>query len=119
MHWANTFEVSDHKVQVEDGNGGILDFDTHEGVQNAIFNEVHRKWYNLAEEAPISKGSLRGQFGYMSTLPTAWSVLDGSYDFPPDIDKSAKELFEECAKIQSIIPAKLVTGIISKERWQQ
>ncbi len=59
------------KVQVEDGNCGILEFDTQEGVQNAIFNEVHQKWYNLAEEALICKGSLRGQFGYMFTLPTA------------------------------------------------
>ncbi len=84
-----------------------------------IFNEVHRKWYNLAEEALICKGPLRGQFGYMATLPTAQSVLDGSYDYPPDIDEATKELFEECAKIQSIVPANSVTGIISQERWQQ
>jgi hypothetical protein len=87
------------EVQVEDENGGVLEFDTQEGVQNAIFNEVHRKQYNLAEEAPICRGSLRGQFGYMPTSPTARSVLDGSYDFPPDIDNATKELFEECAKI--------------------
>ncbi len=30
-------------VQVEDGAGGVLDFDTKEAVQEAIFNEVHRK----------------------------------------------------------------------------
>ena len=30
-------------VQVEDGVGGVLDFDTEEGVQEAIFNEVHQK----------------------------------------------------------------------------
>jgi hypothetical protein len=49
-------------VQVEDGVGGVLDFDTEEGVQEVIFNEVHRKRYNLAEDAPICKGALRGQF---------------------------------------------------------
>jgi hypothetical protein len=96
-----------------------LEFDTQEEVQNANFNEVHWKRYNLAEEAPICKGFLKGQFGYMSTLPTARSVLDGSYDFPPDMDEATKELFEECAKIQSIVPANSVTGIISHERWQQ
>jgi hypothetical protein len=53
------------------------------------------------------------------TLPTARSVLDGSYDFPPDIDKATKELFEECAKIRLIVPANSVTGIISRKRWQQ
>jgi hypothetical protein len=87
------------EVQVEDGNGGILEFDTQEGVQNAIFNEVHRKRYNLSEEAPIRKGFLKGQFGYMLTLPTSRSVLDGSYDLPLDIDKATKERFEECVTI--------------------
>ncbi len=90
-----------------------------EGVQNTIFNKVHQKQYNLVEEAPICKGTLRGQFGYTSTLPAAWSVLEGSYDFPPDIDKSTKELFGECVKKQSIVPANSVTGIISREQWQQ
>ncbi len=107
------------EVQVEDENGGILEFDTQEGVQNEIFNEVHQKQYNMAEEAPICKGFLQGQFGYMLTSPTARSILDGSYDFPPDIDNAMKELFKECAKIQSIIPANSVTGAISRERWQQ
>ena len=31
----------------------------------------------------------------------------------------SKELFEECAKIRSIIPANSVTGAISREQWQQ
>ncbi len=63
-------------VQVENGTGGVIDYDTEETVQQAIFNEVHRKQYNLAEEAPICQGGLRGQFGYTSTLPTAKTVLD-------------------------------------------
>jgi hypothetical protein len=46
-------------------------------------------------------------------------VLEGSNDFPLDIDESTKELFVECAKIQTIVPANSVTGIISRERWQQ
>ena len=51
-------------VQVEDGAVGVLDFNTEEAVQETIFNEVHHnKQYNLAEEAPICQGALRGQFG--------------------------------------------------------
>ena len=82
-------------VQVEDGAGGVLDFNTEEAVQEAIFNEVHRKRYNLAEEAPICQGALRGQFGYSATSPTARFVLDGTYEFPPDMDAATRELFEE------------------------
>jgi hypothetical protein len=82
-------------VQVEDGAGGVLDFDTEEAVQKAIFNEVHRKHYNLAEEA------LRGQFGYTATSPTARSVLDRTYKFPPEMDAATRELFEEIAHIRA------------------
>jgi hypothetical protein len=106
-------------VQVEDGVGGVLDFDTEEGVQEAIFNKVHRKQYNLAEDAPICKGALWGQFGYSATSPTAQSILDGTYNFPSDIDEATKELFVEIAQIHSVVPPNSVTRIISRERWQQ
>jgi hypothetical protein len=56
-------------VQVEDGAGGVLDFDTEEAVQDEIFNEVHQKRYNMAEEAPICQGALRGQFEKHSHFP--------------------------------------------------
>ncbi len=56
---------------MEDGAGGVLDFDTEEAVQDGIFNEVHQKRYNMAKEAPICQGTLRGQFGYTATSPTA------------------------------------------------
>ncbi len=46
-------------VQVKDCHGGMLDYETEEGVQETIFNEVHCKHYNLADNAPICKGALR------------------------------------------------------------
>jgi hypothetical protein len=106
-------------IQVQDGAGGVIDYDTEETVQQAIFNEVHCKWYNLAEEAPICQGGLRGQFGYTSTLPTLKTVLDGTYDFPPDMDEATRELFEEIAQVCTIVPLDSVKGVISRECWQQ
>ncbi len=43
-------------MQVEDGAGGVINYETEESVQEAVFNEVHQKRYNLAEEAPICQG---------------------------------------------------------------
>jgi hypothetical protein len=100
-------------VQVEDGAGGVLDFNTEEAVQEAIFNKVHRKQYNLAEEAPICQGALCGQFGYTATSPTARSVPDGTYEFLPTTDAATRELFEEIAHIQGMVPLDLVNGLIS------
>jgi hypothetical protein len=94
-------------VQVEDDAGGVINSETDESVQEAIFTEVHRKRYNLAEETPIFCGALRGQFGYISTSSTAQTVLDGTYDFPPNMDKATKELFVEIAQNRSIVPPQL------------
>jgi hypothetical protein len=106
-------------VQVENGAGGVIDYETEESVQEAIFTEVHWRRYNLVEEAPICCGALRGQFGYISTSPTAQTILDGTYDFPPNMDKATKELFVEITQIQSIVPPNSVSGVISRERLQQ
>jgi hypothetical protein len=67
----------------------------------------------------IQPGGLRGQFGYSPTSPTAQYILDGTYDFRSDIDEVTKELFVEIAQIRSVVPPNSVTGIISRERWQQ
>jgi hypothetical protein len=124
-HWLN-FAFGKHihgrivwAVQVEDGFGGVLDFDTKEGVQEAIFDEVHCKTYNLAKDALIFQGALRGQFGYMAISPTAQTVLDGSYNLPPNIDEATKALFAEIAQICSIVPPNSVNGYILQENWQQ
>jgi hypothetical protein len=86
-------------VQVEDGASGVIDYKTKESVQEAIFTEVHRKRYNLVEEALICHGALRGQFSYISTSPMAQTILDGTYNFPPNMDEATKELFVEIAQI--------------------
>ncbi len=106
-------------VEVEDSAGGVIDYDTEETVQQAIFNKVHRKRYNLVEKAPICQGGLRGQFGYTSTLPTVKTVLIGTYDFPPDMDEATRGLFEEIAQVRTIVPSDSVTGMILRECWQQ
>ena len=106
-------------VQVKDGAGGLLDFDTKEAVQEAICNEVHCKQYNLAKEAPVCQGAFCGQFGYTTTSPTAQSVLDGTYNFPMGMDATTRELFEEIAHIPSMVLLDSVNSLISQERWHQ
>ncbi len=97
----------------------MIDYKTEEGVHEVIFNKVHWKRYNLVEEALICQGGLRGQFGYTSTSPTAKTVLDGTYNFPPNMDAATRELFKEIAQIQSIVQPNSVTGAILRERWQK
>jgi hypothetical protein len=71
------------------------------------------------EEVLICQEALRGQFGYISTSPTAQTILDGTYAFAPDMDKVTKELFVEITQIQSVVSPNSTSGVISRERWQQ
>jgi hypothetical protein len=43
-------------VQVDDGEGGFVEYVTQDGVQKALWRNVHRKRYHMAEEAPICQG---------------------------------------------------------------
>lgn len=104
-------------VQVEQVTGEIAEYSSQAGVQEAIFLENHRKQFFLAEQAPIYKGWMRDAFGYLACSLTATVILNGTYKFPPDFDKSTKELCLACAWIRTIVPMDLVSSIIHHEEW--
>ena len=91
-------------VKVEGRNNEVIEYTTQEGVQSAIFKNVHQK------EAPICKGYLREDFGYNATSPTAQAVLNGTHIYPEDFDKATKELCEEYARIRLKVPKNSVSS---------
>jgi hypothetical protein len=105
------------KVQVEQEDGTVKEHLSQEDLQKAIWTNIHRKRFYLAEEAPLCSGPLRGQFGYNAITPTARAILAGTYQYPPEYDKATKEILKECAKICLLIPKDLVTTRITKDDW--
>ena len=65
------------KVQVDQGDGTVQEYTEKEQLQEAIWNNIHRKRFYLAEEAPMCSGPLRGIFGYNAVSSTARMILDG------------------------------------------
>jgi hypothetical protein len=107
------------KVQVEQEDGTVIEHSTQEDLQNAIWANIHRKRFYLAEEVPICSGPLRGQFGYNAITPTAWTILAGTYQYPLEFDEATKEILIECAGIRPMIPKDSVSATISKEDWDR
>ena len=66
------------KVQVEQVEGTVEEINSKEELQEAIWDNIHRKRFYLSEEAPIWPGPLRGAFGYNSVTPTAKAILEGT-----------------------------------------
>jgi hypothetical protein len=71
------------KVQVEQAEGTVEEISGKEDLHEAIWDNIHRKRFYLAEEAPMCSGSLRGTIGYNSVTPTAKAIVEGTYQYPP------------------------------------
>ena len=76
-------------------DGSIWESATKREVESTLFGEIHGKRFYLAENAPICKGRLRGEFGYMANTPAGRAVLSGHYQFSGDYDTGTRELLEE------------------------
>ncbi len=90
-----------HRVLVEDEHqeGMLTKNITQETVQVAIFDNIHRKRFFLAEETPICSGLLWGQFGYNAVTKTAKAILAGQFIYPPEFDQATQEICEEYTRI--------------------
>ena len=108
------------RVLVEDENqeGVLTENITQETIQEAIFDNIHRKRFFLAEDAPICSGVLRGQFGYNAVTRTAKAILAGQYAYPPEFDQATQEICKECARICCMIPRDSVSTHVTKEDYQ-
>ncbi len=109
-----------HRVLVEDENQeGVLTKNiTQETIQEAIFNNIHRKRFFLVEDALICSGLLRGQFGYNTVTKTAKAILTGQYTYPPEFDQATQEICKECARIYCMIPKNSISTHVTKEDYQ-
>jgi hypothetical protein len=108
------------RVLVEDDTEGtLMEFTTKEAVEEAIFTNIHRKRFYLAETAPACNGRLCGLFGYNAATVTAERILNGSYDYPDDFDQATREICEECAKIRLKIPKDSMNLTITSDDWMR
>jgi hypothetical protein len=97
-------------------HGRVEEYTSKEGVQSAIFREIHQNWFFLAEEDSICQGALHKVFGYLAQSMMAEKILNGRYNYLPHFDDATWELCIECACITSIVPQSLVSQTISTRR---
>lgn len=81
------------KVQVRQSDGTIFEAISQKEVEETIWNDIHGKHFYIAEQAPICKGRLRGDFGYMANNAASTAVFDGTYQCPNGTDEGTRDLF--------------------------
>ena len=110
--------TSVRNVQIEEGDGSVVEYDTQSEVQQAIWDKIHRERYHLAEEAPICQDQMRRDFGYNADTPSGTDVLEGLYTIPPGSHAGTQLLFDSIARIHKIIPKDSINPIITRSDWQ-
>jgi hypothetical protein len=106
-------------VQITRESGIVAELDAQEPVEEAIFAEVHGSRYILAQGAPIGRGKLFEDFGYLANTAAAEEVLNGSYLPPPNCNAATRDLFTEVGAIRQTIPPDSVSHIITPEQWKR
>ena len=105
------------KVQVQEQGGLVREAATRGDVERTLFEEIHGKRFYLAEQAPIRKGKLRGEFGYMANTPASQAVLDGRYNYSEDFDAGTRELLEEVTRIRALVQGNAVDTCVWRAGW--
>ncbi len=106
-------------MQITRESGIVAELDAQEPVEEAIFAEVHGSRYILAQGAPIGRGKLFEDFGYLANTAAAEEVLNGSYLPPPNCNAATRDLFTEVGAIRQTIPPDSVSHIITPEQWKR
>ena len=98
-------------------DGTVQEHNGQDELNEAIWDNIHRKRFHLAESVPLCNGALRGTFGYNAICHISHMILEGTYDYPPDFDEPTKEILMECAAIRLKIPKSSVSTLITRENW--
>lgn len=106
------------RVQVVERDGSVRESATKREVESTLFGEIHGKRFYLAEQAPICKGRMRGEFGYMANTSAGRAVLLGKYHFSSVNDIGTRELLKEVACLRQIVPANSVDLRVHHTKWQ-
>ena len=67
-------------VTEELGRGAIREHHDQTQVEEAIFSNIQDQRFYAAEYAPICRGRLRGEFGYLANIVAGDKVLEGTYN---------------------------------------
>jgi hypothetical protein len=71
-----------------------------------------------ARDAPISQGKLFDDIGYLGDTTSTKAILEGTYEFPPDMDPHTRLLLKEAHGIFSLKTTEEISNFVSTEDFQ-
>ena len=106
------------RVKVPTSDGGFIESTTAQGVFDAVSTTLVTR-FQSALVAPCHHGTFFDDVGHLADGPVARQILEGTYEYPPDLDPATRLLFEEAsATFDSLKPSEIAT-YVTPEDFQQ
>jgi hypothetical protein len=87
-------QINPVKMPTTDGEGGFHKYKTQEGFFQAVSATLVER-FQSALIAPCHRGKFFEDVGYLADGPVARQILEGTYEYPQDLDPATRLLFEE------------------------
>lgn len=97
--------------------GNDIVYDTREGVEEQAARRLTDR-FKLARDAPISQGQLFDDIGYLGDTSSTRAILEGTYDFPPEMDPHTRLLLEEAHRIFANKSTEEISNFVSTSDFQ-
>ena len=81
------------EVQVKEG-ANIVSYSSKQDIEQAIQHEIKAR-FALGNSAPISRSLLGDDLKYLSNSDVAFSIIEGTYQIPEDLDKATTLILKE------------------------
>ena len=104
------------RIKVKSDEGDRL-FDTRDEVEKHAARRLTDR-FKLARDAPISSGQLFDDIGYLGDTTATRAILEGTYEFPPEMDPHTRLLLEEAHKIFSQKSTEEISNFVTTDDYQ-
>ena len=104
------------RMQTPDGQPDAF-YDSRAEVESNAARRLTDR-FKLARDAPICEGPVFDDIGYLGNTRATRAILEGTYDFPPEMDTHTRLLLEEAHKVFSTKTAEEISTFVSVEDFQ-
>jgi hypothetical protein len=106
------------RVKIPMTDGGVDEFKTKEGVFNDVSATLVER-FQSGLVANCHQGTFFEDVGHLADGPVAQQILEGTYEYPPDLDPATRLLFEEAAATYpTLSPTEIATYVTPKDFQQ-
>ena len=104
------------RIKVQDDDGDHV-YETRAEVEEHAARKLTSR-FKLARHTSIEEGQLFDDFGYLGDTTSTRAILEGTYEFPPDMDPHLRMLLEEAHKVFSNKSTEEISNFISTQDYQ-